>query len=159
MIETSHKEKSTTCINLETLTDVSNYLEKRYIEKQFYLGEIESFLNGCSEFFVKLSPKQIKQELYPDLQLYNSNDLKNSGGIIFDYENTTTVSGFLPNLQLENVTSGPKRRILVVYDLESKEVILFNYSGANDVYDKEREFPLLKFLKEGFKLAAKAFVP
>jgi len=159
MIETSHKEVNVHCMNLTRLSAVVFYLEHKYEIKDLTLFEIRNLIYGCEEFLIALTPGEIKQEMYADLQFGNPDILRELGGIVLEYEDTTTESGLLPSFKLEQETYGPRRRLVAIYDLNKENIILLNYSGTDNAHDITRQFPFFTILIEGAREGTKVLLP
>ena len=169
LIESSHKETNSTCTDLETLSSVASHLEAQHLsyirtkdeELAIRSKALESSLGvTCQTRFVRLSIPQIKTELFGDIQtIQDSAQLRELGGLAFEYQNVSTLSGIYLTLHLGHATSGPKRRLVAIYRLEDDVIIHYGYSGTNNVDRKSRSWPIREFFGAMVGVAVQLAIP
>jgi len=157
LIQSSRKEINSKCLPLEEFSNAAVSLDSLYLDhrkkKEIFLKE--QFLviigEGCSKRLVQLSTGEIKSELYGDLQSVEDPEiLKSLGGMALYYQDVVVHSGVRATLHLESNASGPKRRLVIIYKLDTNEVIHFNYTGTDNIDEKDLYWPLAEFFKEVF---------
>ena len=157
LIQSSRKEINSKCLSLEEFSKAATTLDSLHLNhrknQEIFLKE--QFLvvigEGCSKRLVQLTPGEIKNELYGDLQQINDPEvLKSLGGMVLYYEDVVVHSGVRPTFHLESNHSGPKRKLVIVYKLDTNEVIHFGYTGTDNVDEKDLYWPMAEFFKELF---------
>ncbi len=168
-IESSRQEVNSTCIDQQQLTVVAGFLEKQHLRYLRTRNEEEAITTTnllaslgqrCRSRFSRLSIPQIKTELFGDIQtIADSNQLRELGGLAFDYQNVATRSGIEISLHVREADSGPSRRIVAIYRLSDEKVIHFNYSGTDNVDRKSRSWPIDQFFGNLIGVGIKAIIP
>lgn len=168
MIQTSHDEKNTDCITLSDFKSVSEALEAQHV--RFLASEdssqaltkdaVEAGLgHDCRKRVKSLTTDEVRLALFGNLNdIPNADRLQLLGGILFEFEDTTTDSGVRPTFHIEQIQRGPERALVVVYTLEDGKVLHLNYSGTDNVDKRTLNWIVAKFFGDVAKSTAKAGV-
>lgn len=165
-VESSHKEVNSDCISLDRLNTTLSAWEKQHLEfirtknqtDAIPVENLKSSLGeNCQERWEQLSVPGIKTSLFGDLQsIPNADKLRELGGVVFSFRNVSSLSGIESTLHLRTHSSGPRKELVVIYRLEDKRVLHFNYSGTDNLNEKNRRWPIDEFLGILFGTASKA---
>lgn len=168
-VESDFHSRNTTCTDLEQLNIASASLEEKhlnFIQTRDDADAIDiddllaSLGEECRDRFSKLSVAQIKTELFGDVQTIKDSDkLRELGGVSFEYENVSMLTGIELSLHLRGHETGPRRRIVAVYRLADNRVIHFNSSGTNNVDNETRRWPINQFFGALVGAAAGTLIP
>jgi hypothetical protein len=169
MIETSHNETNTDCISFSAFQKVGQELENQHInflssrDPSQALNRAQVVLSlgkDCQERVKGLTTEEVKFQLFGSLQtIPNAEQLQYLGGVLFEFEDTTTDSGLRPTLHLEQVSSGPLRGLVAIYRLDNGQVLHLNYFGTDNVDKRSLEWPLLEFFGFVAEAGSKAIIP
>ncbi len=165
LIQTSRKEVNSKCLSLDKFAEAANTLQILHIQqrknKETFTKEQFLVLLGeeCSKRLIQLTTGEIKTELYGDLQSVKDPEILQSlGGMALYYEDVVVHSGIRATLHLERNHSGPKRRLVIIYNLDTNEIVHFNFTGTDNVDEKDLDFPLAEFITEILKNLGKMII-
>lgn len=168
-VESNRRQVNSSCIDQHQLTIIANFLEDQHLrylrthsdeEAITVTNLLASLGERCRSRFSKLSIPQIKTELFGDIQVISdSSKLRELGGLAFDYQNVSTMSGIEVTLHLRQASQGPKRRLIAIYRLGNEKVIHFNYSGTDNVDRKSRTWPIDEFFGALIGIGMKVAIP
>lgn len=165
LIQTSRKEINSKCLTREELSKTAEILETLHLnhrkDQSVFLKDqfLVTLGEECSKRLIQLTTGEIKTELYGDLQsIKDPESLKSLGGMVLYYEDVVVHSGIRATLHLERNHSGPKRRLVIIYNLDTNEIVHYNYTGTDNVDEKDLDFPITEFLSEIFKNLGKLVI-
>lgn len=167
-IETDRDEVNSGCLATEALIESAENLEKRHLS---YLQSqnqhvavtktefIKSLGTVCSSGIVKLTTAEIKIELDGSQYAENSENLRELGGLLFEYENVATDTEIELSGHFNGIKRGHKLRLVAIYRLTDEKVLHYNFSGQPKVDKKHRTWPIDQFLWTTIRIAIKAMAP
>jgi hypothetical protein len=169
MIRTSDNETNTDCISFSAFQKVGQELEAQHIRYLSSKDEASSLNRSqvalalgekCQERIKSLKTEDVKLQLFGNLQtIPNPDRLQMLGGLLFEYENTHTLSGLRPTFHLEQNSNGPLRGLVAIYQLEDGKVLHLLYFGTDNVDRRTLEWPLLEFFGFIAESGSKAIIP